>query len=439
MATACGGDEEKDQGTPRSTGDMAPDASVDAHMPDRTREPFDAGPPPEGFERQPCAVHDDKRFELAVNEEPPDVAPLAVWPATSRFGFAFVDRSETCVDALYVAELRGGYGNDGPEIATAVDTCSQIERVALASSKAGWLLASVDNREPPSDIWVQRFDPEAEEPGEGHRASEESAQEGSLALAFFEDDAALLAWVARDARSGKQRLLARVLDATGEPQGDPVVLDAGERWFFTLPTLSRVGPYMGLAYHRFDVEGASQAVLELLDPATGERARPTRVLAEDAGPEPTVALATDDEGGAVLYSRTGGVNGRQLWFQHLDDKGEPAETTTGSAVRGASEPQRIVNAPFRAIDGSIARLPTGYAVVYRALPGGDVESPRIKLQFLDPAGRTFGDSEVADTTPTGGRTSVVFSIEGRMVVGWSDRSDSEQTHVQFARIPCVGG
>ena len=78
-------------------------------------------------------------------------------------------------------------------------------------------------------------------------------------------------------------------------------------------------------------------------------------------------------------------------------------------------------------------------MVYRALPGGDVESPRIKLQFLDPAGRTFGDSEVADTTPTGGRTSVVFSIEGRMVVGWSDRSDSEQTHVQFARIPCVGG
>lgn len=427
------------------------DASPHETVPTGRRDPKpDAGPEPDagepiehdaGFaDRTPghaCEVDPDALFDLSVSKQVPDVAPLGVQSVAGYFGMAYVDQSETCVDALYVAELRGGKKGGGPMVSSAVDQCSQIDRVALASLDRAWLVATVDNREPPSDIWVQVYAADSSDAPKAQRVTDTPALERSVTLSVVSEDAAMLAWVERDVDSGVETLKVRPLDGQGKPTAEAVSLPVPDGSSITLPSMAPIGSFVGLAYHRGHPDGQSEVVLERLDPASGERTRDPWVVTDQAGPQPSVGLTRAPKGGAILYSTVAGGSGRQLWFQRLDERVERAPVMSGAVVGGQAEPQRLVNSPFRAIDASIEKLSVGYAVAYRGLPGGTLEEPAIKLLFLEENGRIVGDSVVAPTSETGGRTSVAFSIEGRMVMGWSDHTD-EGTRLRMMRVPCVG-
>lgn len=445
-AAACGDDGGGGRPTASTNEDAGPRDDRDAALPDFEDLPLpvahDAGqappgePPPE-LAGENCAIDTNKLFDLVSTDAPPEVAPLALDRSNLTFGMAFVDESETCVDAVYLAELHGGDAQGAPEVSVALDECAAIEQAALVHTGERWLFATVDSRTPPSDLWVQ-----AEDDGDGvtpYRLTDGTIEETDVALGAFDAESVLIAWVERDISTNHSALKARVLEPDGEPREDEVIIDQGDGFFYTIPSLSRLGGAMGLVYNRITPEGGSEAVLELLDPATGERVRDPWVLTETAGAQPSVDLATDDEGGGVVYSSDGGGDARHLWFIQLDENGDPAPVMSGTMVGGPSDPRRIVNSPFRAVDASAVKLFRGFAVAYRALAAGAIDSPRLKVLFLDRVGRVIGDSEAALSTPYGGRTSIEISPDGRLTLGWSDTTEEGVTTIRMARVPCVGG
>jgi len=213
----------------------------------------------------------------------------------------------------------------------------------------------------------------------------------------------------------------------------------GGTWSFASLSLGRIGgEYAGLGYRRYDASGNSQIVLDVLSAETGERDRDSWVLTSEAGAFGSIELGTDDEGGGVIYS-LGQAESRQLWFQQLDRNGQAAPIVTAMDVGGPSPPKRVVGPPYKAIDASIAKLGVGYAVAYRALPGGMVTSPRIRVHFLDRVGQIIGVSDVALASEFGGRTAIEAAVDGRIVLGWTDTTEDGMSTLTVVKLPCVGG
>lgn len=359
---------------------------------------------------------------------------VAVQSKRGAFGLAFVEPSPGCLDRVQLAVLGLEDGDDDLRLETMVDACNRIDAAALTTMEDTFVVASVDNRDGAADLWVQAWS--TKDDSEAYQVSDSPARESSVTLASYDGESALVVWVARDSERDRQTLWVRALDERGKPVSDAVAVSDEARWSYSTLSLSRVGELMALAYHRLDKDaGDSEIALELLDPETGEPLDARQVLAEDAGPEPTAAVAGDAEGGGVLYARTGGVNARQLWFQRLGPDGQPAASVTGSIMGPPVAPQRLVNSPQRAIDGTLAKMPTGYVAGYRELRGSGSD---IKLMFLDRVGRPLGSSVVAQSTPHSGYTSVAFSVEGRMAFAWSDVDADNRTHIHLAHVPCVG-
>jgi hypothetical protein len=426
--------------------DAGEDGGEDAGRFDASDVPFPTGPridgsvepgdPPEELMGQQCAVDTNKLFDLVESDLLPAPTQLAVDPVDSHFGLSFAGLSEECVDALYFAELQGPSGVGKPEISTVVDECTAISGSAIAHSGESWLLASVDNRMDTVDLWVQPYD--GEKVGEAQRLSENPAREREVALARVSQDSMLAVWTDEDLDSGINRLLARPLAASGEPSRDVVVLEESDSSTFAGLSVARIGAgFAALAYRRSDGDAAS-IVLDILSASSGERDRDSWVLTESAGAYGGVDLATDERGGAVLYSLVQGES-RQLWLQLLGNDGRAARVMSGNQVGGPSQPQRIVGPPSNAIDGSIARLAIGYAVAARALPGGAIDSPRIRVTFLESSGRVTGGSDVALASEFGGRTAIEAAIDGRVVLGWSDVLEDGTTALTAVKLPCVGG
>jgi hypothetical protein len=422
-----GGDEE----LPDAAFPIRPDAGV----------AFPGDPPPE-LEGALCAVDTNKLYELITLDRPAAPMQLAVDQTESRFGVAFIGESEQCIDALYLADLHGASGVGEPEITLVSDECTTVTAAAVAHSGEHWLMAMADARIDSYDVWVQAHDDSgARQP---QRISENLGQESDVAISAVGSEAedtlgAMVAWVERDGVTGATSLNVRPLSTDGEPVGDVVVLEEAGVWSFDSLSLGRVGKdFAGLGYRRYDASGKSEIVLDVLSAETGERDRDSWVLTTEAGPFGGVELATDDDGGGVIYT-VGQLESRQLWFQQLDATGNAAPTMAGIDVGGPSSPKRVVGPPHKAIDASVAKLATGYAVVYRALPGGMVTSPRIRIHFLDRVGVVIGLSDVALASEFGGRTAIEAAIDGRIVLGWTDSAEDGTSTLTVAKLPCVGG
>ena len=106
---------------------------------------------------------------------------------------------------------------------------------------------------------------------------------------------------------------------------------------------------------------------------------------------------------------------------------------------GPAEPMRIVGPPFKANDASLAKLPNGYAVAYRALAGGTVTSPRIRVHFLDSYGRIIGESDVAlgQASTADARRSRSPTTAASCSAGATSRR--RQDHADRARCPASAG
>jgi hypothetical protein len=191
-----------------------------------------------------------------------------------------------------------------------------------------------------------------------------------------------------------------------------------------------------MVYRRSDNAGRAELVLDVLS-RKGERDRDPWVLSADGGAYGSIDIAGDEMGGGVIYSLVAGPS-QQLWFQGLGADGRAVRVTSANQTGGGAEARRIVGPPFNASDASLARLPNGYAVAYRALPGGNVASPRIRVHFLDNFGRILDESDVALAEAAGGRTAIEIAYDGRVVVAWSDTDAEGKTTLTAIKLPCVG-
>jgi hypothetical protein len=407
-------------------------------FPDAGR-PIPGDPPPE-LEHSQCAVDTNKLYEIPTRDREAAPVQLAVDRVTSRFGAAFIGASDQCIDALYLADVHGASGVGEPEVTMISDACTSITHTAITYSGDRWLMAMVDGRMDSFDVWVQGHDGQNEYPPQ--RITENLGHEADVGISAVGDAdmdtlGVMLAWVERDS-SGASSLNVRPLSPEGEPIGDTVVLEPPGMWTFGSVSVSRIGlRFAGVAYRRTSAEGVSEIVLDVVAAQTGERDRDPWVLTSEAGEFGSVELGTDHEGGGIIYTVVQNL-AQRLWFQALAPHGGPEPVRSGLDIGGPSVPQPVVGPPHKATGASLVKLPIGYAVAYRALPGGMVDSPRIRVHFLNPVGTSDGTADVALASEVGGRTAIEVGTDGRVVLAWSDPAGDGSNTLKVVKLPCFG-
>jgi len=442
LSWGCGGDDGGGVSTmPRDAQMEDASAAFDANGPRPVGPAIDAaaiipGDPPPELEGQVCAVDTNKLYGLVTLDRPAAPTQLAADQVNSRFGMMYVGDSRECIDAVFLASVEGPANVGEPEIELVSDGCTSVQTTAVTHNGLRWLAAMVDGRQGTTDLSVQAYDGEHE--FDVHRITSSAAPEREVAIAEV-GDAVAVAWVEQDAMTSMSTLQIRLLSSDGEPTAESVVLEQSDVWTFSSLSLARIGTrFIGLAYRRFDGATSAEIVLEVLRADTAEREREGWILTSEAGAFGGVDLATDDEGGGVVYS-LGQADSQQLWFQQLDRNGNAAPVMNGNLVGGPSVPERILGPPLKAVDASVAKLPVGFAVAYRALPSGTVSSPRIRVQFLDRLGSVVSSSDVALASEFGGRTAIESGYDGRIAIGWTDTDEDGKSTLTVIKLPCVGG
>jgi hypothetical protein len=467
IVSSCGDDSSDDDGvdtTPDEDAGNEPIDEFDGSVPPpvmRDSGTVIDGAPPDGIEGN-CAVDSNKVFHLAVSDEAPSLSALSVDRIESRFGLAYIDPSLDCLDAIYLAELKGAPGTvPEPDKVELIDHCSTLDDVAIAHNETNWLVATVDSWMGAADVWVHNADPEAIATLPSHRITDDpDLLESKLSITTWGDAGAMVGWVQTSFDGSVSQLMVRALDAEGAPVADAVELDRIDAGTspaaFNSVTVRAVGnDNVLVAYHKLEsMGGGKSSVLMHTVDRSGTPLREamllTDVAPEDAGVDVAagvgdqISMGSDgsevrtERGGAIVWTEQVAETGLQIWFQAVGPDGEPARLLTTAG--GAAPKRRLVNSPLRAIDPSVARMPTGvgFAVAYRALVGGPVNAPRIRLLFLDRTGAQIGDSDIAYTSDWGGRTAIQSSLDGRFTIGWNELDENDQTVTTLIQVPCTG-
>ena len=227
---------------------------------------------------QACMVEQGKVFEL-TSQAPLEPVSMAVDQVGGVFGLVYLTDSVDCFDSVYMAQARGG-DQGAPEELPVLDPCANIERAAVTHSWEHWLVATVDDRSGPPNLFVEAFDGEPSRGEGGNAITDNVSNKPSIALANFhlpadnsigqaQVDSAMVAWVEKDVLAGGMSTLkARALAADGTPLAAEVVIEEPAMRDYQGLSLSQVGPSrMALAY--IQKEGASvSAVLQVLDRET---------------------------------------------------------------------------------------------------------------------------------------------------------------------------
>lgn len=437
LTAACGDDDGNKPAMHPDAGAIdASEPIVDAAVIRDAGTPKDTGTPDEGLTGN-CSIDSNKIYSVNQRNEPFLGTPLAVDPAKSMFALPFVGRQAGCLDVVNMTLFMGSSAGGAPMTMVAGDHCGLIKDAATAALKGQWLVATIDSRDPPYDVWVQRYDASKGEQGAAVRLSQASAVETALAIASLRDaEHAIVAW-GDEETAGVRALYTRVVGADGAAVGDAVKIEESTTVYYRGLSLAPLGAGgAGVAYWRYSEDfKTSEIVFRALD-ATGKPTRDEWVMATNAGPSASVDLATDQSVGGVVWSRAEGSLGRQVWFQRIDGTGQAAELVAGP---GRSPALRVVNSPFRGVDVSVAKLLTGYVLAYRSLPAAKETRAAIRLYFLDRNGAVIGDSDVAYTSESGGRTAVEAAYDGRVVIGWSQVNEDGKSELKLVRLPCIGG
>lgn len=400
--------------------------------------PIPAGDPPEELEDETCAADSNKVYELVTSNLQAHPAELAVDQVEATFGMAFVTTEDAeCNGAVRFASLTGPAGLNEPVVSEAYDGCTIVDRAALTRTDSDWLLAVIDNRDG-RELWVHSFDPEESELSSGHRLTENMGFESAMAMVSL-GDRALIAWAETGFSSEMSAIKLRFLSADGEPEGDEITLEEeSERYYegFSLTRLSE--QYVAFAYRRSQGLVDADLVMDVLDAETGERDRDTWVITTEGGTTGTIDVAADASGAGVAYSFAQGT-ARQVWFQQLTTTGRPALVMVGLDNGGPAPPIPIVANPNLGADVSLAKLPAGYALAYRALPGGNVSEAQVRVAFLDRVGAMQGSgSAIALASESGGQTAIAAAYDGRVALTWTDSHEDGTSTVRALILPCVG-
>jgi hypothetical protein len=263
------------------------------------------------------------------------------------------------------------------------------------------------------------------------------AGEGAVELVRIDKDRALIVWAETAFDNSGTSLHAQFLSGNGEPMDEPIEIGGAAEGFYTSMAMAVLGEfYVGLAYVHDDGAGGHSAVLEVLSVDTAERDRDPWVLTAEPGANGTIDLASDSTSAGVAYTLVQGTS-RQVWFQALGLDGRALPVlAAGGLMGGPSDPLRVVENPQLSIDVSLAKMPRGYALAYRALPSPGVTVPQVRMHFLDKSGRIVGDSGVALAEINGGQTALEMSTDGRMVLSWTDTDDEGLSTLRALIVPC---
>lgn len=229
----------------------------------------------------------------------------------------------------------------------------------------------------------------------------------------------LLAFVSTDTLTGKARITSQLLDGTATAQD--LIPEAAGRLPLSLALIQIGAADAALAW--VDEAGKPGVWLQRTSLLGVSKADPVLLTnLVNAGSTVDLAVREEGPGGAVLYSTTvGGVN-REVRFRRLSN--------TGAVL---ADELKIVSSPLQASDASLARVGGGYAVAYRALPGGEITAPEIRLTFISKEGNVMRNAsgalisyKLADAAPAGGRLTVRLSNDGQLLIGFIDATEAGQ-------------
>jgi hypothetical protein len=359
-----------------------------------------------------CALPEEVAVLASGGENASLVPPLAVDSSAGLFA-SVGSGLGNCLDKLLVYEL--GSSVYRPRTSTAQDACYSIGSSIIGPGDGGWLLLWVDRRES-AEVRSALYAPEGElVPAEPFQVSDSARLERELAMTRM-GDSVLVAWVEEDPDTRVQAVVARQVSLAGEPLAPPHIIRESNELSFSGLDLSSLGENSAILLYR--AAGAdAELVMQALDSAGQEQAT-YQVLSGAAGEYGSAAAAFDQGVGAVVYSVSSSGASGQVRFRSLNAEG------------GLKQDDRpLVSSPEMGSDASIARLPTGFMVVYRAAkPGPDGEMGMIRVIFMDREGNVDGSSDVYEASLHGSRTSVRVTADLRAAISWIDYYDNRSEH-----------
>jgi len=356
-----------------------------------------------------CEIGEEDTWSTSVDVF--DEGGFALVPGQVGFGLAYRGGATGgCRQTLNAMPLSAAGGFGEPRM---IDTeCYVITDVSLVAADDGWRASWIDNSAGSAELQTLLLDPDMGLAVGATRRTLTTNDGKRERKPVMRDitGTPMVAWISEDVASRARSIETQLLDDdsaartvltedTGQTPQSIALAQMGS----SSAALAWVGP--------LDSPGVWLQPLDASGDASGDRIQ----LTDKVGASSSVDMATRTDGGAVIYSiEIDGIP--QVRFRRLGANGHPV----------ASE-RSIIGPPLSAQGASLAQLGGGYAVTYRALPGGNVTAPEIRLAFVTKEGNVMRDAggqlisfRIGDATMAQGRTAVSVSVEGQIMIAWLD-------------------
>ncbi len=367
-----------------------------------------------------CAISENDTY--STNVDIGDEGGFSLVPGQTGFGLAYRGLgSGSCAQDIDVMHIPATTGFPQPH--SVLPDCKRVTDVALLGQSDGWRVAWVDNFTNMAELHTLALDLDMNVPdGQMRRQVTDNQQQLEKKPVLREvAGRPLAAWITDDMSVTPDgfRITTQLLDDGAAEPNDVVKESDGQRPQSialsqigeAAAALGWVGPLEnpGVWLQRLNMNGAAVDVpIKLTD----------KVAASSS-----IELADRVNGGAAIYSIE--IDGYpQVRFRRLDVDGMPL-----------ADERTIVGPPLRAQGASLATLGGGYAVAYRALPGGDITEPEVRLTFVTKEGNVIRDAggklvsfPIGPATLAEGRTYVSVSVEGEIMIAWIDADPSGAAH-----------
>ncbi len=343
--------------------------------------------------------------------------------AASPTGFALAyqahDRELDCMTRLDVTFI--GSSTEDEETRTVVNReqqqCSLVRYPAIGVWQDDWRLVWTDNRDGSDSLYQMELAAESEPA----RLTSSGQTEHSAQLISL-NGKNLLAWIT-EPDSGARSISTSVLGVNVGTVQTVVGLGDGRK-----PDELALAPaaFMMAAVGWMDLGEQNRGFyFQLLD-ADGLPRTDPELLSRYSYSGGSLDITSDERAGAMVYSIS--IDGsEQIRFRSFDLSGIKADE------------RKIVSPPYEATDASIAWFGGhGFLIAYRALPGADIDSPRIRLVAVDtgvswdPEGLEHID--VAEAAADGGRTTIRVANDGTVMIAWLDAVSSEEKILRAVRL-----
>jgi hypothetical protein len=384
------------------------------------------------------------RFEREIDVSTCEIADEDIWDtqvdfsdhggfslkAGGKTGFGLAYRSTNaneCPENVNVMRIPSSEGFE-PSRALFMD-CHIVRNLALLGTADGWQVTWVYNETGSAELHSLALDADMN-PAEGAervRVTDNELEQETQPVLTELDGRPLAAWFTTPPLANEDDsfpIRTRVLD--GESEVNTIVDKAAAHAPQALALAATNAENAALGWvsttenpgvwlQRLDHDGA----------ATGDPI----LLNDRVGASASIDVASRAKGGgAVLY--TVEFDGfPQVRFRRLSETGEPVDIE-----------RTLIGPPLRAQAASLHEIGGGYAVVYRALPGQGITEPEVRLTFVTKEGNPTRDSNgqfisfpIGPADVSDGRTSVAVSIDGAIMVAWTD-ADTADTSRNLLKV-----